>query len=150
MCIHGFLYSHSQTLTWHLYTNVKEILKFMYLKLPLFFPRFPLSTTEPILGLNMFTELSSVSPFSLIQPSLDILHLQDTPRTQPYSSITTIWINPPLFLCGMLYDHPADSCCPLCSYVVYLPCRKHALKVKITCCFPDQDSPMNLIKTGML
>lgn len=88
------LYSHSHIPTWHLYTNIKRILKCMYRKVPPSFPRFPLLTTEPMLGLNTFTESSSVPPFSLIQPSLGALNLQDPLRSPPYSSITAIWNKP--------------------------------------------------------
>lgn len=48
-----------------------------------------------MLGLSMFTELSSVPPFSLIQPSLGDLHLQDI-RT--YSELN---LTPPSLLSGI-------------------------------------------------
>lgn len=112
------LRSHSHIPTWHLYTNSKRTLKRMYQKLPPSFPRFPLLTTEPMLGLNTFTESSSVPPFSLIQPSLGALNLQDPLRSPPYSSITAIW-NKPHSCClrGSMTNHPADNSCPLLQSV---------------------------------
>lgn len=121
-------------------------LKRMYRKVPPSFPRFPLLTTEPMLGLNTFTESSSVPPFSLIQPSLGALNLQDPLRSPPYSSITAIW-NKPHSCClrGSMTNHPADNSCPLLQSVY-----RAGNTLTITRCFLHRGSPATLIKAGML
>lgn len=105
------LYSHSQTLTWHLHTSVKQYLKVYVTKTPTFLSQGSPSHHQA----NAWSKhVYWVPPFSLIQPSLGVLHLQDILRTQPYSSITTVWNKPSppphthIFLSERLHDYPAD------------------------------------------